>query len=479
MSPNPPRPYRSALPCALLALAVAGLVYGALLQGVFFKTDGPYLTLNLAEGRCAHPYNAGYMPLLFGFAALLAPLGLTAFEVSGWFSVAGAALGVGLAQLAFARLGLRGRTLAFATLLVATTPPIAFFATVVEHHGPFLPFAAASFLLGVEFARRPGLLLALALGASTHLAYLVHGTGNLLPGLLFPLILAWRRGLPTWRRDLGLLALAGAIHLLSFVLLLEYELGGAVRGSEKLGAILGEGIGGPRGIAAIPRVVWRELLVPFAPLLIGALCAWWVGAGDRRRRRTELVATAVGALPYLAICVHLIAGEDERGAYLLPLAFPLAHVVAALPWPVPGAVAVLAALLAVSGIRGHETPILTEQQAWRTAALAEAGSRPLVLALGGTRDIAFALASLPEVERLIPGVAAANPKDAAVIGAVFDAWLAAQRAAGRVVLLTEGALEDLADPKLGAGAALLAHVRALPGARRVERGPFRGLRLGE
>lgn len=103
MSPNPSRPYRSALPCALLALALAGLAYGALLQGVFFKTDGPYLTLNLAEGRCAHPYNAGYMPLLFGFASLLAPLGLSAFEVSGWFSVAGTALGVGIALLAFAR----------------------------------------------------------------------------------------------------------------------------------------------------------------------------------------------------------------------------------------------------------------------------------------------------------------------------------------------------------------------------------------
>ncbi len=203
--------------------------------------------------------------MLFGFAEHAAPFGWTAVVVAGWFSILGTAIGIGIAQLALA--------------------------SVVEHHGPFPPFAASGFLLAVDFARRPGVLL----------------------------------------------SLAGALHLGLFVGLLEFELGGAASGGTTVGTILSEGIGGSRGLTVVPVVVWREVV------------------------------------------------------------------------------------------------------------LAEA----------------------------------ASPKDAAVIGAVFDAGPDVQRAAGRIVLVTDGALEDLADPKLGAGAALLAHVRALPGARRVERGPLRGLRLGD
>src|SRR5690606_15919454 len=129
-------------------LALAAYVLAA--QPVFYKTDGPFLVLNLAEGHCEHPYNVLYMPLLCGLHALLAPLGATPYASAVALSVLGGALGVGLAHVGLLRSGLDARAANAATLLVALTPAIVFFATVVEHHGIFLPFAALAFWITVE-----------------------------------------------------------------------------------------------------------------------------------------------------------------------------------------------------------------------------------------------------------------------------------------------------------------------------------------
>jgi len=478
MSLDPPRPFRSALLGAVLWTFAAVVVYGLLRQDVFFKSDGPYLVLNLDEGRCSHPYNAGYMPLLFGFAALARPFGLTAFEIAGYLSVGGTALGIGVVHLAFARLGMARAALHTATGLVFVTPAIAFFATVVEHHGPFLPFAALSFLCAVQFARRPKAWRALLLGASTHVAYLVHGTGNLLPGLLFPLVLAWRARAGTLRSDLGLLALAGTVHLGLFFGLLEFELGGAdAGGGAKLGAILGEGIGRPRGLTVLPGVLWHELVWPFVPTLLGALLALRIAA-----LRGEWSATAVGAVPYVGICAHLIAGEPEFGAYLLPLAFPLARLTALASGSSCAVVFGLAALgIAYSAITSHERASAAEQRAWCDGIRDEAADRDVVLVLGGTRELAFTLAGLPQAERLIPSIGAAltpsTEQGEDLLARTFDAWLAVQRDAHKVVLFTAGAMADLADPAIAAGASLVSHVRAQHVVREIASGPLRAWRL--
>src|SRR5690606_31829227 len=162
---------------------------------------------------------------------------------------------VGLAHVGLLRSGLDARAANAATLLVALTPAIGFFATVVEHHGIFLPFAALAFWITAVLGRRPSWPGAGLLGVTTRVAYLLPGTGNLLPGLLLPAFLAWRAGAEArgWiaGRDLAIAALAGALHLALFFGLRDLELpSGGVDAA--LDSVLGDGIGQPRGLEYLP-----------------------------------------------------------------------------------------------------------------------------------------------------------------------------------------------------------------------------------
>ena len=446
---------------ATLSSGVAALaLYLALGQEVFYKIDGPHLALSLADGHIEHPYNVLYMPFLWCVDKLLGPLGLTAYWTAVAFSALGTAAGVALFHLGLRRLRIGAGQAWLATGLVALCPPVLFFATVVEHHGPFFAFAGLSFVVMVELVRRPGVVLAVALGLSTHLAYAVHGTGNLLPGLLLPWFLALRLDAGTLRRDLGLVAIAGALHLGLWAGLMDVELprGG---GSRTLAVLYDDGIGRPRGIVHLPAILWQEWLGPFLPLSVSFLVAF-----RRAELRPEAIAALVGLVPYVLLCLFLIVGEEEFGAYLLPMAFPAARLTAAaVPRSTCAALLVLSAVLAFAAVARHDDP--TEARSWADGVREVAGGRRVVMLAGGTPDIAFLLTQMPDAERyLAVDIALAVDPAAAEPFRGFDLILEARR--GTAILLTEGGRAELEEHP--AGVELIAHMHA----RQVQAGAFRG-----
>ncbi len=460
------RPLPLALCCALLAFGM----YWLLRQQVFFKIDGQYLVLRLDRGDIGHPYNALYMPLLAALQQVVAPLGLSAYWIAVLFSALGTSLGVGLVHLALRDLGMTVAAALWATALVAVAPPVAFFATVVEHHGPFFAFAGLAFWVTVRFARRPTYGWAAGLGVVTHLAYAVHGSGNLLPAVLLPLFLAWRWPAGRLWRDLGWATLAGAIHLGLFFALLRYEVTGLQDGVFNA---LESGIGRPKHLSYLPAVTWQEWVRPFLPLSVLWLWAW-----SSRRWRPEALALTVGLLPYLGLCLLLIVGEEEFGAYLLPLVIPAARLtLLGLPrWLI--AVAVLASLgLSWQVIKAHDDA--TGAREFVAGLRAELAAGPQHLWVGGTAEIGYCLAGAPEVEfhpivGLVQGV---DPADYAQSLQQFDMLVQMSRQLGQPLLLTAGGRRSLLDPELPFGRVLLDHIRATCDPEQITRGAFALWRL--
>src|SRR5690606_36518867 len=118
----------------------------------------------------------------------------------------------------------------------------------------------------------------------------------------------------------------------------------------------------------------------------------------RRTLRAQAGWLLVAAAVYLFTAVMVLGGEDERGAYLLPFAWPLALLaVRALP---RGAVVVVVFVqlgFAIAAVRRHEDLDRTRGHAEGARALA--GGDAIALLVGDELDLQAYLLWLPEAER--------------------------------------------------------------------------------
>jgi hypothetical protein len=231
----------------------------------------------------------------------------------------------------------------------------------------------------------------------------------------------------------------------------------------------------PQGIVHLPEICRDEWLLAFAPIsvtvFLGLLSA-----------RTRLLALAfcIGLTPYLITALRLLVGDQEQGAYLLPLAMPAAWITARLmPRPILVGLIALSALLSLQRVLQHDDP-----RAYRTYAqgLRQAtGGRPLFLMLGDPAEVGPCLVYVPDARLMeLDWVARLQPDIVRQSLPSFDSGVTSQWTDGRDVLLTAGGERFLAEAVAGltdGGPTLLAHIRSHYRLVEVQAPGFRALRL--
>lgn len=470
-----------------LVLGVAALVvYFGMPQHALHGTDWRWLVLWLDEPGAVHPQHPGYLPLAKGLRWLLTPCGFDTHGVLSALSALGGACAVlGAHRAALALAGDRWFAAA-AALLVLWTPAVFHFSTVVELHAPFAGAMAFAVLFGVHWARTGAPGQAVRTGVLTGVATLLHATGQLLvPGIALGVLWA-RRGHGFWRWLNGALLCAGT-HACVFggtfaAMRLTGHLPTAVEGF----ATVPDDPGAPNTPLAyllrsfaflrpeyLGPTLCSEWLLPFAPLSLLVLLA-----ARRPGRRAPLALFLSLFVVYLLVALVLVHGAtDERGAYLIPLAWPAAwFALDALPrraWPAL-LLATAAAGFLCRGEPGRRPPDL----AFGRAAVALAHRQP----------VQFFVADFPELDgiwlvdpRIDPRVARkefddlrANPalrgieqQPAAVAAWLSGVILANARGRGARLVVTDEAVRWLQErlPAFGEG---FAAFTAANGAQRLD-----------
>lgn len=437
----------------LTALACA-VVYGLLRQDSFYGVDGWSDLRRVGGGDARSDMHLLYNPGLTVAWAALSRLGATLYESATWFSALGSALGVALLHAATLRLGVARGPAWCVAALTASAPAVVFFATVVERHGPFLAYAGLCGWAAACFSMRPDARRALLLALCTTLAYAAHSTGVLLLGLLLPLALVHARraaGSP-WpdRRLWWLAALVVGVTSVGLVLARQIALwvGQSATGTANLAFLLQHGIVHLSEPLAAPVTLWQEWIWPFLPLSLAWLPAMWI-----RRDRALGIAFLLGLLGYLQ-CAFLIVGSFcERGAYLLPLAWPAAWLTVRVfgpsrAWLLAG----LALVLAVLAVGRHDArPLDAMARGWRAAV----GDRPVYQLIAAPADFEFVQLHRPElfgypplepIAREFWDLVDACEIDAALLPGllpVLDSILAGKHHSGRWLVVSEASLRFL------------------------------------
>ncbi len=361
----------------------AVLLHLSLAQDALHGTDWRWLVLWLDEPGAVHPHHPGYLPLAALLRWLLSPLALDTPTLLRVFSAVGG--GIAIAGLHRAAWWWRrdARFAHMAAAMATVTPALLHFATVIELHAPFAAAMAFATVAAVRWLREVGVRRAATTGALTGAATLLHATGHLLAPAIAVGLVWWRRA--EGRRwpggELGLFAAVhGAVWCAGFLALrasghAPAALAGAtaapgdpVGATNPLDYLLREAADGGL-LRQLGPTALSEWIEPFAPWSLVVLAALGV---RRLRPAALLLSLLVGG--YLLVAVGLVhAITDERGAYLLPLAFPAIVLSLELAprraWPVLAAVALTCGLW----LRG-EPGRLPPDRAFGRAAAAYAAS---------------------------------------------------------------------------------------------------------
>ena len=303
-----------------LAVVAAG-VYVLLRQDVTHEFDVYWMLPRIEDGALE---NARH-PLSFYLAHSLASL------LDGFGSVherlkiaSGLCVGLAVGILAHAAwlLCRKLSTALLVALVFAALPTTVRFATVMELHGQFLPFAAAVLWLASAIAaggfRWP---VGLLLGGLSALATAVHSTGHLLVGFVsLWLLLSWWRARVPMRRVVAALGSFVVVHAVGSQLISLWAVadgGAAASASAQLETLA------PRTFSSsgLWATVVGEWLWPYLPLSVLWLRSLWP------RPSALVVAFSLALLANLAACQSLLARPGpgyiffEFGAYQLPIAF--------------------------------------------------------------------------------------------------------------------------------------------------------------
>lgn len=370
-------------------------------QTTFYREDGLQFVFNFIDrGNLRHDHHLLYLPIAWVFRQALDGTGWGTHRILTVLSGLMTGLGIFIGGLAVLKAQFRRIQAFFFLGFLGFCPAVFFFATVVEIHGVFFPFAMGVFLLAEfliqEEGQRKRIFWALALGVMTWLASLVHSSGH----LLLPLCGAWiaaRRGFREMLIPFFLWALVhGTLMGLGNPLVLQLlgeKSGGASRALEvieertPLKGILGR----------IFPSLYNEVLISFPPLWLVVFAPLW----DASLRKKVLWAV-IGVLPYLLLTTLFLADLHtyepiyERGAYLLPLAFPAAWILARrISSP-----ALLSLLLLIGAARSVEQVWTHDTRPGRPFAQGfrrvTQGEKAILLA-GGVVDLSSTLLEMPEV----------------------------------------------------------------------------------
>ncbi|MBK9384653.1 MAG: hypothetical protein IPN34_07520 [Planctomycetes bacterium] len=326
---------------ALLLFVGALLLYGCGFRASLFD-DGEVFSHYFVASDSQVWYHVVYLPAARALHALLAPLG-SADHLLGLkaLSVASAALGLACTFAASRSLGCARGPALVATLCLALSPCLWFFATTIELHATH--FASVAFAAaGILAARRWPFAAHLALAALLFpLLYLTHNSGAIY-GLGYVALFALARVRGGERFSLArTLFVVGPVLLASLLLVIA-----SCNAWRSLGWTLGLGgtfayIDSWHAGRAVDLVFLRdELLIAEGALwllLLRALLA-------RAVPKEELLAALLAALPVAGF--FLWFAFPSRGGYFSGIAFFLALLAARCPWPrAPLGAGLVAALL--------------------------------------------------------------------------------------------------------------------------------------
>ncbi len=448
-------PWRDTLAVALASLGL----YLLLAQDALHGLDVHVHVFFLTQGHLEHPLHLLYLRIVGLIWPALAALGLKPIEALRLMSALGTVVGVLCIHRAAAELQLSRGHAALVATMSAVVPATVFFATVAEIHGVFAAFAGAGWWVWARFVRamdraavsgstasvdtqiaplRSQITWSLWLGIATGVAASVHATGHALVVLFGACALAvggWRSA-SRWRG----LVIAALAHVGVTTVLAWIQPGRGRAPFADQVAFLFEFDSDGHSLSSVWRVVRDEWLIAFMPLAVTSLVAIC-----RRQTRALGVAVLACVCVYLGFAFALLDDINERGAYLLPLAFPLAW----LTLQACGArIAALAGLIALvtafAEVRAHDH---TTPAAWLPGLVALSHESPVALIcrdVGEQEPITRSLPDIP-VLRVDSLLASADVGEAGypAFCAAFDAQAAFLHGLGRVVLITRSAHEAL------------------------------------
>lgn len=263
-----------------------------------------------------------YLRCAVVFARMTMPFGLDVFASMLLFSALGASLAAAVGHRALLCLSLDRTRAHLGAWIAATCPGVLYFATTVEIHAPFLLLANAAWWSAAaasDASARRNLPGAVRTGVVTALAAGFHATGHALLGPL--VLLLWLRG-----RRIVDAAVVVATHGVAIWLLAVVVTGGTQSLRASAGT-LGGGVLSGLFVRDAFGILWNEWLRAFLPVSMVGL--YTLVAGPVRR---DSLLVHLALVPYLVIAVAMLKGIVEYGAYVLPMALPLAWLsVRALP----------------------------------------------------------------------------------------------------------------------------------------------------
>ncbi len=364
--PKAPKNARRTWGDTLVLVALFLVLSLSLRQETFYLFDGHNMVMRLSRlspASALHPFPdiLGQWVSRLLRSGLFGGLELRPFAILGALSGVGMAVAVGLAHRLFLSLGMGRVRAGLGALLFGSTPNVLFFATVIEVHGIFLPFAVAGLWAITAFARRGGILLFLLAAFLCGFASFVHSSMH----VLLPFYLLWmdafaaerdgQAGSRNWKRRLGrAFAFSVAYGAFAFGTRMGFSLAGLLAAApakesaqnlsqslfglegltQRLGPLLAWPLGQLKGRSwgDLPYLLLtplREWVLPALPVSVAFVFAW------RKKALIPLVRNLLIGLVILSLVAYLMLNRFvEYGAYFLPLVVPAAYLAAkSLPKP--------------------------------------------------------------------------------------------------------------------------------------------------
>lgn len=335
------------------AFAGSLALFALLGQGTPHGTDTDFFVVWLENEPVVYARHPLYMTLARLVHEALAPLGVGPYAALLWLSALSSAIGVACSAAALGRLcggggaqrvcGARDADgpapFSWLVLALLLVPAVFYFATAAEIGGVSFGAAGVAWLLFARWRGKAAIRGAVCTGLATGVAAGVHAFGHLLVPLfalaawqLAPAVGAGASGAANgmaqrWRAWAALGGVHAAVAVLAAVVA-----GAGARGqaTDAWGHLVERWA--TLAPAALPEVLWREWLVPFAPWSVAAVAGLFV-----RASRPWALVTSLGLLLHLPLTVLLLGsiGANEVGMYHLALAVPAV----ATTWTLVGAVA--------------------------------------------------------------------------------------------------------------------------------------------
>ena len=168
--------------------AAALIVYVLLLQDRFVNEDAYTFLNTIGQGMKASSLHPLYGPVATIIADVLGWLGFSLYRSLQLASTVGVVVAVWFFHASTFYLGMSRERRNLAAGLVAATPGVVFFATVLEIPGLFLGFAAVAWWLAARYAQQPTLGRGILVGIASAVTSMMHQTGHPFAGLLVWLV---------------------------------------------------------------------------------------------------------------------------------------------------------------------------------------------------------------------------------------------------------------------------------------------------